>query len=70
MGFFEEVLDDVIILIKLDSVYLYCNFVNFCYFLFYVVYWRNLYFYCMIENEYEDEEVVEEFKIVSFVDMV
>ncbi|KAM6144381.1 dynein axonemal assembly factor 9 [Erethizon dorsatum] len=69
-GFSEEVLDDVIMLIKSDSVHLYCNPVNYRYLLPYVAHWRNLHFHCMTENEYEDEEAAEEFKISSFVDMV
>ncbi|XP_036040057.1 uncharacterized protein C20orf194 homolog isoform X2 [Onychomys torridus] len=69
-GFSEEILDDVIILIKSDSVHLYCNPVNYRYLLPYVAHWRNLHFHCMTENEYEDEEAAEEFKISSFVDMV
>ncbi|GAB5569377.1 dynein axonemal assembly factor 9 isoform X1 [Prionailurus iriomotensis] len=69
-GFSEEVLDDVIILVKSDSVHLYCNPVNYRYLLPYVAHWRNLHFHCMTENEYEDEEAAEEFKIASFVDMV
>ncbi|XP_066868315.1 dynein axonemal assembly factor 9 isoform X2 [Kogia breviceps] len=69
-GFSEEVLDDVIILIKSDSVHLYCNPINYHYLLPYVAHWRNLHFHCMTENEYEDEEAAEEFKIASFVDMV
>ncbi|XP_010289146.1 PREDICTED: uncharacterized protein C20orf194-like, partial [Phaethon lepturus] len=69
-GFPEEVLDDIIILIKPDSVHLYCNPVNYNHFLPYVAYWRNLHFHCLTENEYEDEEAAEEFKISSFVDMV
>ncbi|XP_064131907.1 dynein axonemal assembly factor 9 isoform X3 [Loxodonta africana] len=69
-GFSEEVLDDIIILIKSDSVHLYCNPVNYRYLLPYVAHWRNLHFHCMTENEYEDEEAAEEFKIASFVDMV
>uniref|UniRef100_A0A8C8BS00 Chromosome 20 open reading frame 194 n=1 Tax=Otus sunia TaxID=257818 RepID=A0A8C8BS00_9STRI len=69
-GFAEEVLDDIIILIKPDSVHLYCNPVNYNHLLPYVAYWRNLHFHCLTENEYEDEEAAEEFKISSFVDMV
>ncbi|KAM9329799.1 dynein axonemal assembly factor 9 [Gastrophryne carolinensis] len=69
-GFPEEVLDDVIILIKANSVHLYCNPVNYMYLLPYVGCWRNLHFHCMTENEYEDEEAAEEFKIASFVNMV
>ncbi|XP_019061095.1 uncharacterized protein C20orf194 homolog isoform X1 [Fukomys damarensis] len=57
-------------LIKSDSVHLYCNPVNYRYLLPYVAHWRNLHFHCMTENEYEDEEAAEEFKISSFVDMV
>ncbi|XP_038601388.1 uncharacterized protein C20orf194 homolog isoform X2 [Tachyglossus aculeatus] len=69
-GFSEDILDDVIILIKPDSVHLYCNPVNYCHLLPYVAFWRNLHFHCMTESEYEDEEAAEEFKISSFVDMV
>ncbi|XP_017545927.1 uncharacterized protein C20orf194 homolog isoform X1 [Pygocentrus nattereri] len=66
----EEVLDDVIILIKAESVHLYCNPVNYSYLLPYVSHWRNLHLHCMTETEYEDEEAAEEFKISSFVSMV
>uniref|UniRef100_A0A8C1R5S4 Uncharacterized protein n=1 Tax=Cyprinus carpio TaxID=7962 RepID=A0A8C1R5S4_CYPCA len=66
----EEVLDDVIILIKAESVHLYCNPVNYGYLLPYVSHWRNLQLHCLTETEYEDEEVAEEFKISSFVSMV
>uniref|UniRef100_A0ABM5GKQ3 Dynein axonemal assembly factor 9 isoform X1 n=1 Tax=Pogona vitticeps TaxID=103695 RepID=A0ABM5GKQ3_9SAUR len=69
-GYPEEVLDDVILLIKPDSVHVYCNPVNYNYLLPYVAFWRNLHFHCLTENEYEDEEAAEEFKISSFVDMV
>uniref|UniRef100_A0A8C3CMC3 Chromosome 20 open reading frame 194 n=1 Tax=Cairina moschata TaxID=8855 RepID=A0A8C3CMC3_CAIMO len=61
---------DIIILIKPDSVHLYCNPVNYNHLLPYVAFWRNLHFHCLTENEYEDEEAAEEFKISSFVDMV
>ncbi|KAJ8389510.1 hypothetical protein AAFF_G00119000 [Aldrovandia affinis] len=66
----EEVLDDVILLIKAESVHLYCNPVNYGSLLPYVSHWRNLHLHCMTETEYEDEEAAEEFKISSFVDMV
>uniref|UniRef100_A0A3Q2T0H0 Dynein axonemal assembly factor 9 n=1 Tax=Fundulus heteroclitus TaxID=8078 RepID=A0A3Q2T0H0_FUNHE len=66
----EEMLDDVIMLIKAECVHLYCNPVNYSYLLPYVSHWRNLHLYCMTEEEYEDEEAAEEFKISSFVTMV
>ncbi|MCJ8730712.1 hypothetical protein PDJAM_G00187570 [Pangasius djambal] len=66
----EEVLDDVILLIKAESVHLYCNPVNYSYLLPYISHWRNLHLHCMTEAEYEDEEAAEEFKISSFVAMV
>ncbi|XP_008314430.1 dynein axonemal assembly factor 9 [Cynoglossus semilaevis] len=66
----EEMLDDVILLIKADCVHLYCNPLNYTYLLPYVSHWRNLHLYCMTEAEYEDEEAAEEFKISSFVSMV
>ncbi|KAM9707381.1 dynein axonemal assembly factor 9 [Menidia menidia] len=66
----EEMLDDVILLIKAECVHLYCNPLNYIYLLPYVSHWRNLCLYCMTEAEYEDEEAAEEFKISSFVSMV
>ncbi|XP_029972120.1 dynein axonemal assembly factor 9 [Salarias fasciatus] len=66
----EEMLDDVILLIKAECVHLYCNPLNYSYLLPYVSHWRNLRLYCMTEAEYEDEEAAEEFKISSFVTMV
>uniref|UniRef100_A0A3Q1AJ85 Uncharacterized protein n=1 Tax=Amphiprion ocellaris TaxID=80972 RepID=A0A3Q1AJ85_AMPOC len=66
----EEMLDDVILLIKAECVHLYCNPLNFSYLLPYVSHWRNLHLYCMTKAEYEDEEAAEEFKISSFVSMV
>lgn len=66
----EEMLDDVIFLIKAECVHLYCNPMNYSYLLPYVSHWRNLHLYCMTEAEYEDEEAAEEFKISSFVTMV
>ncbi|XP_078262629.1 dynein axonemal assembly factor 9 isoform X2 [Rhinoraja longicauda] len=66
----EEVLDDVIILIKSESVHLYCNPINYNYLLPYVAYWKNLHLHCLTVKEYEDEELAEEFKITSFVNMV
>ncbi|XP_041668357.1 uncharacterized protein C20orf194 homolog [Cheilinus undulatus] len=66
----EEMLDDVILLIKAECVHLYCNPMNYGYLLPYVSHWRNLHLYCMTKAEYEDEEAAEEFKISSFVTMV
>ncbi|XP_077419826.1 dynein axonemal assembly factor 9 isoform X2 [Vanacampus margaritifer] len=70
VGCSEEMLDDVILLIKAECVHLYCNPLNLGYLLPYVSHWRNLHLYCMTEAEYEDEEAAEEFKISSFVTMV
>ncbi|KAI3367399.1 hypothetical protein L3Q82_026260, partial [Scortum barcoo] len=66
----EEMLDDVILLIKAECVHLYCNPMNYSYLLPYMSHWRNLHLYCMTKTEYEDEEAAEEFKISSFVSMV
>ncbi|XP_072313812.1 dynein axonemal assembly factor 9 [Eucyclogobius newberryi] len=68
--FSEEMLDDVILLIKSECVHLYCNPLNYSYLLPYISHWRNLHLYCMTKAEYEDEEAAEEFKISSFVTMV
>lgn len=42
---------DVILLIKVDCVHLYCNPLNYSYLLPYVSHWRNLHLYCMTETE-------------------
>ncbi|XP_071171400.1 dynein axonemal assembly factor 9-like [Mytilus edulis] len=69
-GFEEEIIDDIIILIKRNEVHVYCNPINYHYLLPYVSHWRNIRFHCMTDSEYEDEEAAEEFKIHSFVAMV
>lgn len=42
---------DVILLIKAESVHLYCNPENYGYLLPYVDHWRNLHLHCMTETE-------------------
>lgn len=46
---------DIIILIKPDSVHLYCNPVNYNHLLPYVAHWRNLHFHCLTENEVSEK---------------
>lgn len=53
---FAFFLTDVIILIKSDSVHLYCNPINYGYLLPYVAHWRNLHFHCMTGNEVRKED--------------
>ncbi|XP_048745720.2 dynein axonemal assembly factor 9-like [Ostrea edulis] len=69
-GFEEEVIDDLIVLIRKHEVDVYCNPVNYHYLLPYVAHWRNLRFHCLSDAEYEDEEAAEEYKIQSFIAMV
>ncbi|XP_071485404.1 dynein axonemal assembly factor 9-like [Diadema antillarum] len=69
-GFAEETIDDLMFLITKDSVHVYCNPTNYHYLLPYVAHWPGIRFHCMTETEYEDDEAAEEFKIVSFIDMV
>ncbi|XP_013383021.1 uncharacterized protein C20orf194-like [Lingula anatina] len=70
-GFAEETIDDLLILVKHDSVHIYCNPVNYLYFLPYIAHWRNLKLHCLHPEKYdEDEEEAEEFKIHSFIAMV
>lgn len=42
---------DVILLIKAESVHLYCNPLNYEYLLPFVAHWRNLHLHCMTETE-------------------
>uniref|UniRef100_A0A8C4QN82 Uncharacterized protein n=1 Tax=Eptatretus burgeri TaxID=7764 RepID=A0A8C4QN82_EPTBU len=70
-GISEETLEDVMILVKVDSVHIYCNPINYKVLLPTIVSWRNLRVHCMNNDEYEDQEAAaEEFKIRSFVEMV
>ncbi|XP_053407607.1 dynein axonemal assembly factor 9-like isoform X1 [Mercenaria mercenaria] len=69
-GFDEEVIDDVMFLIQRDKVDVYCNPINYHYLLPYVSHWRNVYFHCLTDTEYEDEEKAEDFKVTSFASIV
>nr|XP_011448539.2 uncharacterized protein C20orf194 isoform X2 [Crassostrea gigas] len=69
-GYEEEVIDDLIVLIRRHEVDIYCNPVNYHYLLPYVAHWTNLRFHCLLDTEYEDDEAAEEFKIQSFVAMM
>ncbi|KAK3799058.1 hypothetical protein RRG08_051341 [Elysia crispata] len=71
-GFAEEIIDDLMMLICRDRVEIYCNPINYHYFLPYVSHWPSLQFHCLAENEYEGEEddASEEFKIKSLISMV
>ncbi|KAL4231528.1 hypothetical protein ACF0H5_009109 [Mactra antiquata] len=69
-GFDEEIIDDVLILIQRDKVDVYCNPINYHYLLPYVSHWRNVFFHCLTDTEYEDEEVAEDFKISTFVSII
>ncbi|XP_041476963.1 uncharacterized protein C20orf194-like [Lytechinus variegatus] len=69
-GFAEETIDDLMFVIKKNSVHIYCNPTNYYYILPYVAHWPGLRFHLMTESEYDEEEAAEEFKIVSFLDMV
>lgn len=52
---FVLLIADIIILIKPDSVHLYCNPVNYNHLLPYVAHWRNLHFHCLTENEVSEK---------------
>ncbi|KAL3863388.1 hypothetical protein ACJMK2_005145, partial [Sinanodonta woodiana] len=69
-GFDEEVIDDILILIQRNRVDVYCNSVNYYYLLPYVSHWRNVFFHCLTDEESEDQEAVEDFKITTFVSIV
>ncbi|XP_069140768.1 dynein axonemal assembly factor 9-like [Argopecten irradians] len=69
-GFEEEVIDDVVFVIRRYEVDIYCNPINYHYLLPYVSHWRNVRFHCVTEKQYEDEEESGNFKIESFIEMV
>ncbi|XP_032237249.2 dynein axonemal assembly factor 9 isoform X2 [Nematostella vectensis] len=65
----DEILEDVVVLVKLESVHVYCNPLNYPHLLPLIGHWRNLHIHCLAEEE-DDDEKQEEFKILSFVSMV
>ncbi|XP_064631555.1 dynein axonemal assembly factor 9-like [Lineus longissimus] len=69
-GYDEEVIDDLMLLVKKGSVHVYCNPVNYLFLLPYIGSWPNLRIHCLNEDDYADEESAEEFKIKSFIAMV
>lgn len=68
-GYEEEVIDDMMFLIRESSVDIYCNHINYFYLLPYVAHWRNLHFHCLRDEKY-DQEKAEDYKIKSFIGMV
>ncbi|KAK7110102.1 dynein axonemal assembly factor 9-like [Littorina saxatilis] len=73
-GFPEEVIDDLILLIRKTRVDVYCNPINWHYFLPYDSHWTNVTFHCLQEEEYNLEtddgsELAEEFKVHSLIAM-
>ncbi|XP_076467401.1 dynein axonemal assembly factor 9-like [Babylonia areolata] len=73
-GFPEEVVDDLMLVIRKTRVDVYCNPVNWHYFLPYVSHWTNVSFHCLQEEEYdldsdEGAELAEEFKVHSLIAM-
>ncbi|KAL8584009.1 hypothetical protein ACOMHN_048616 [Nucella lapillus] len=73
-GFPDEVIDDLMLVIRKTRVDVYCNPINWHYFLPYVSHWANMTFHCLQEAEYDLEsdegtEMAEEFKIHSLIAM-
>ncbi|XP_067934023.1 dynein axonemal assembly factor 9-like [Watersipora subatra] len=67
----EEVIDDLMICVKVDSVDVYCNPINYSYLLPYIACWPDLRIYCLSQSQYETfDDVAEEFKIQTFLSMV
>ncbi|XP_068708667.1 dynein axonemal assembly factor 9-like [Montipora foliosa] len=68
----EEELEDLVVVVKAESVHVYCNPLNYPHLLRYIAHWRNLHIHCLTKEEYDDndDERAEEFKITSFISMV
>ncbi|XP_022802915.1 uncharacterized protein C20orf194-like isoform X2 [Stylophora pistillata] len=67
----EEELEDIVVVVKAESVHVYCNPINYPLLLPYIAHWRNLRIHCLDKELYLDnEEKAEEFKILSFISMV
>ncbi|XP_058958401.2 dynein axonemal assembly factor 9 isoform X1 [Pocillopora verrucosa] len=67
----EEELEDILVVVKAESVHVYCNPINYPLLLPRIAHWRNLRVHCLDKELYIDnEEKAEEFKILSFISMV
>ena len=44
-------LPDVVVVVKAESVHVYCNPLNYPYLLPFIAHWRNLHIHCMNSNE-------------------
>ncbi|XP_062515899.1 dynein axonemal assembly factor 9-like [Corticium candelabrum] len=69
LGFTDEKMEDVVLLIGRDCVHLYCNAWNFPSLLPVVANWRGLQLHCLPKDECSDEDLLEEFKIRKFIQM-
>ncbi|BFY98283.1 hypothetical protein BsWGS_01323 [Bradybaena similaris] len=71
LGFADEIIDDLMILVGADHVEVYCNPINYNCLLPYVSHWPGIKFHCLTETEYgSGGDTAEEFKIRSFIAMV
>ncbi|KAF6022246.1 C20orf194 [Bugula neritina] len=67
----DDILDDLVLCIKTDSVDICCNPINYRLFLPYFAAWPNFRVFCLSESQYGNQEsVLEEFKVKSFVSML
>ncbi|XP_033633377.1 uncharacterized protein C20orf194-like isoform X1 [Asterias rubens] len=70
-GLEEDIADDLILLIKKDSVHVHYTPSDYSYIIPYVAHWPNLHLHCLTDSEnQEDEEAAENFKVLSFIEMV
>lgn len=73
-GFADEVIDDLMLVIRKTRVDVYCNPINWHYFLPYISHWTNVTFHCLQDQEYDLEtdegaEKSEDFKVQSLISM-
>ena len=57
------------LLVRVNSVDIYCNPINYAYLLPCITHWPNLKVHCLQPFEYSNGDVAEEFKINSLVNM-
>ncbi|XP_038046768.1 uncharacterized protein C20orf194-like [Patiria miniata] len=70
-GIDEDIGDDLVILVKKDSVHVHYMPTDHAYVIPYIAHWRSLHLHSLTDQEHkEDEDAAENFKVLSFIEMV
>ncbi|XP_022080839.1 LOW QUALITY PROTEIN: uncharacterized protein C20orf194-like [Acanthaster planci] len=70
-GIGEDIADDLLILVKKDSIHVHYMPADHAYVIPYIAHWHNLHLHCLTDAEHkENEDAAENYKVLSFIEMV